>query len=188
MTDISKLQKKCIEVLSKYGLEEPEFIKNLPSLSEAIEASDIEKAAREYCREICKVCGSRDKCDRSELGKCLPTEDEFDAFKAGAQSRQSEIDELREALEEATRWIPVNERLPEQNVTVWTNGLLVYDFMDAEERLKSEIYRYNVGYIDDRGSWMTRNSDCEFSLNGTTHWRPIDIPKATQLLEKYGKK
>jgi len=59
----------------------------------------IEQAASEYCAEICKECGSRDSCDRSKLGHCLPTEDEYDAFVAGANSRQPEIDEITADIE-----------------------------------------------------------------------------------------
>jgi hypothetical protein len=55
----------------------------------------IEQAAKEYCREtICIECGSNTNCDRSELGWCLPTESEYDAFLAGAEFRQAEIDSL----------------------------------------------------------------------------------------------
>jgi hypothetical protein len=62
----------------------------------------IEQAAREYCRQICEECGSRDKCDRSELGKCLPTENEYDAYIAGAESCQPKV----------TKWKDVDVERP----------------------------------------------------------------------------
>lgn len=98
------------------------------------------------------------------------------AFIAGAESRQAEIDELKEALREATEWVSVEDRLPESRTPVLTK--LGEDTFDE----------YNVEY----GVCAFVNVDVWINQFGVvdelpTHWRPITSPKAEQILKKYEK-
>jgi len=44
---------------------------------------EAENRALIYVAEICGECGSRDDCDKKELGSCLPTISEYTAFRDG---------------------------------------------------------------------------------------------------------
>lgn len=136
-----------------------------------MENRDIEKAAMEYAEEylvdICFMEGGLDKEDSMNLG--------YNAFKAGAQSSHSEIDELIEALEEAIRWVPVSERLPENYSRVFVK----YNIANGTERIAV------ASYNDFWGGILPDFTIPGSTARNVTHWRPIDTPKATQLLEKY---
>lgn len=129
--------------------------------------SDIDKAANAYAfaeqmrpREI--LSGLK------EQGEIIS--DIFmtarDAFHAGSQSRQPEINQLIEALGEM-RWIPIDDRS-----RIMSNDTPIF--------IKDENGRVYT--------WEEWDSFDSPPLVIITHWRPIDTPKATQLLEKYGKK
>jgi hypothetical protein len=95
-------------------------------------------------------------------------------YNKGAQSRQPEINELVEALREATQWIDVGHNLTCVNVDI--------------------LIRRRDEYIDKTGYYgYTGKSEPEFAFYtydggetvNVTHWRPIDSPKATELLKRY---
>jgi len=95
---------------------------------------------------------------------------------AGAESRQPEIDELVKALRKATEWVGVETELPpKQENNVFSTEVLF--------KTKSEIVR--VGHFNyDNERWV--NDREHLFLDGTvTHWRPINSPKAAELLKKY---
>lgn len=89
---------------------------------------------------------------------------------------QSELADLRAAIDEATRWIPVSERLPEEGKVVLTK----VDNSDIRQ------VNYQVAtYIAEIPLWITAVHaaigvpECFETVEDytPTHWRPIDHPK-----------
>ena len=73
-----------------------------------------------------------------------------------AQRKQAEAEAERDALREKQRWIPVTERLPDDDATVLTykNGIL-------------EVQKYEKG----RNGWSCNG--WFWSMANVTHWMPL---------------
>jgi len=120
---------------------------------------------------------------------------------AGAESRQPEIDQLNEeinslkatlnievnkhqrelieALREATEWVGIDERLPEREKFEKHAELIVKDrYGNCFKGYYRENYRV----------FGTENPDKSIAIGEigfVTHWRPINSPKAAELIKKY---
>lgn len=75
---------------------------------------------------------------------------------------RNNLEEYIAELEDAQRWVPVSERLPEAGAVVFA---VVYDVNDHSEKL------YQLKYYGD-GKWFSWNSACYV----VTHWMPLPQP------------
>jgi len=69
--------------------------------------------------------------------------------------------EIESALQEATRWVPVEERLPEDEKFV----LLIHDANGLSPRVG---YRVGDSWHDPLFTWR--------EMNIPTHWMPLPVP------------
>jgi len=84
-------------------------------------------------------------------------------FKEGADFRQPEIDKLKQQLEKATKWVSVDEELPEKNVPILLK--------DKKGFIKEIGFRIGELFFV-----FNRNSSGgyhEIYFTKITHWRPI---------------
>jgi hypothetical protein len=81
-----------------------------------------------------------------------------DPFKMAVEISSYVKKELAE-LEKATAWIPVTERLPEEDVEVWC-------------AYKSNVF---TAYFKDGSWWVEINDEDECEIN-VTHWMPLPQP------------
>jgi hypothetical protein len=96
--------------------------------------------------------------------------DEFELEGNEQEQAADNIDELCDALEQAekeNRWIPMGERLPKENVSVY-----VYSKTDEKSYVASCFY--NRG----KPHWYTHPQITCFERKTLTHWRPLpEAPK-----------
>jgi hypothetical protein len=83
---------------------------------------------------------------------------------ADKKAVESELVKLREAL----RWIPVQEKLPEQGKEVLAGGFITAKFRDGTEN--TAFVMTIMQYI--RGKWY----DEDGNEDGATHWKPLPDP------------
>jgi len=97
--------------------------------------------------------------------------------RGGSELWKRQRDELLEALREATQWISVKDRLPEDNVGVLakvTNGAIESIGITAVAETRNGI-RYLMTTKSDWSTWIP------------THWRPLKTTKLEELLKQYDK-
>lgn len=97
------------------------------------------------------------------------------AAAADRNANQPEIDSLKARiaeLEARERWIPVTERLPEQQENM-PDGVSVNVLMIGEKI--DETRNYDVGFHW-RGQWHSADASCRLPV--PTHWKPIHPPES----------
>ncbi len=134
---------------------------------------DIEKAARAHAELGLSTSTLKGAQRNNKIREIM-----FD-FEKGAESRQPEIDQLKSALKEATEWISVEERLPNELIDV-----IIEDGSGNFERGRYflEAWWRSDGFVSEGSSSSYAKYDPDDWM--PIRWRPISVLAAAELLKE----